>query len=71
MQPGVPDGRIVHARHIVQESLFIGEFILSLKTLAEAVIIQSAKDIMDKHQYEESVHFLEAKASGYAPGWPE
>jgi hypothetical protein len=31
---------------------------LSLKTLAEAVIIQSAKDIMDRHQHEESVAFF-------------
>ena len=31
---------------------------MSLKTLAEAVIIQSAEDIMDKHQQEEAVAFF-------------
>ena len=31
---------------------------MSLKTLAEAVIIQSAKDIMDEHQQEEAVSFF-------------
>jgi hypothetical protein len=31
---------------------------VSLKTLAEAVIIQSAEDIMDKHQQIEAVEFF-------------
>jgi|WetSurMetagenome_2_1015567.scaffolds.fasta_scaffold00818_7 hypothetical protein len=31
---------------------------MSLKTLAEAVIIQSAADIMDKHQQVEAVEFF-------------
>jgi hypothetical protein len=38
--------------------IITGGFVMSLRTLAEAVIIQSAEDILDEHQSEEAATFF-------------